>query len=72
MAKMLYRWDDKRFDQEYWGRLERNWNKWKGKEKQRLKRINKKEKEEEIVKDKIEEWNEEDEMGDIRDPYDEL
>jgi len=27
MAKMLYRWDDKRFDEEYWGRLERNWNK---------------------------------------------
>jgi len=23
-AKMLYRWDDKRFDEEYWGQLERN------------------------------------------------
>jgi len=27
MAKMLYGWDDKRFNKEYWGQLERNWNK---------------------------------------------
>jgi len=25
MAKILYGWDDKKFDQEYWGWLERNW-----------------------------------------------
>jgi len=25
MAKMLYGWDDRRFDQECWGWLERNW-----------------------------------------------
>jgi len=25
MAKKLFRWSDKRYDQEYWGRLERNW-----------------------------------------------
>jgi len=25
MAKMLYGWSDKQYDQEYWGRLERNW-----------------------------------------------
>jgi len=24
-AKMLYEWSDRRYDQEYWGRLERNW-----------------------------------------------
>ena len=24
-AKKLFRWSDKRYDQEYWGRLERNW-----------------------------------------------
>ena len=24
-AKLLYRWDDRKFDKEYWGRLERNW-----------------------------------------------
>jgi len=26
MAKLLYRWDDKRFDEEYLKKLERNWN----------------------------------------------
>ena len=25
MVKMLYGWSDKQYDQEYWGRLERNW-----------------------------------------------
>jgi len=29
-VKMLYEWSDKRYDQEYWGRLERNWRRWKG------------------------------------------
>ena len=29
MAKKLFGWTDKRYDQEYWGRLKRNWNKWK-------------------------------------------
>ena len=24
-AKKLYRWSDKQYDQEYWGRMERNW-----------------------------------------------
>jgi len=24
-ARTLYRWSDKWYDQEYWGRLERNW-----------------------------------------------
>jgi len=48
-VKILYRWDDKRFDKEYWGQLERNWNKWKGKG-----RINKEEKEEKVTSM---EWN---------------
>ena len=26
MAKLLYRWDDKRFEEEYLRKLERNWN----------------------------------------------
>jgi len=30
-AKILYGWDNKRFNEEYWGQLERNWNKWKRK-----------------------------------------
>jgi len=25
-AKKLFGWTNKRYDQEYWGRLERNWN----------------------------------------------
>jgi len=29
-AKKLFRWTDKRYDKEYWGRLERNWIRWKG------------------------------------------
>jgi len=24
-AKKLYRWSDKQYDQEYWGRIEKNW-----------------------------------------------
>jgi len=24
-AKMLYGWSDKQYDQEYWGRMEKNW-----------------------------------------------
>ena len=28
-AKLLYRWDDKKFDEEYLKKLERNWNRWK-------------------------------------------
>ena len=25
-VKLLYEWDDKKFDEEYWKKLERNWN----------------------------------------------
>jgi len=25
MIRKLFEWSDKRYDQEYWGRLERNW-----------------------------------------------
>jgi len=30
-AKTLYGWSDKQYDQEYWGKMERNWRRWKGK-----------------------------------------
>ena len=30
-VKILYGWSDKQYNQEYWGRLERNWRQWKGK-----------------------------------------
>ena len=28
-VKMLYRWDDRKFEEEYLRKLERNWQKWK-------------------------------------------
>ena len=31
IARKLFGWLDKQYDQEYWGRLERNWKRWKGK-----------------------------------------
>ena len=47
IAKKLFGWSDKRYDEEYWGRLERNWRCWKrewAKERRILKIIRKKEK----------------------------
>ena len=29
MEKLLYGWDDKKFNEEYWKKLEKNWNRWK-------------------------------------------
>jgi len=29
MAKMLYEWNDRRFEEEYLRKLEKNWQKWK-------------------------------------------
>jgi len=52
-VKLLYGWDDKKFDKEYLKKLERNWNMWKN---------NRKEEEKEYMK-KLEEglkWNEKD------------
>ena len=28
-AKLLYGWDDKKFDEEYLKKLQKNWNRWK-------------------------------------------
>jgi len=74
-ARTLYGWSDKRYDQEYWGRLERNWRRWKGKrptKRETMKTIPEEEVEEK--KSGVREWTEEDEdkMGDIVDPYYEL
>jgi len=55
MAKLLYGWDDKKFDKEYLKKLERNWNRWKN---------DRKEGEKEYIK-KLEEsleWNKKDEQ----------
>jgi len=30
MARKLFGWSDKRYNKEYWARLERNWRQWKG------------------------------------------
>ena len=29
MAKLLYGWREKKYEQEYWKRLEENWRRWK-------------------------------------------
>ena len=34
MAKLLYGWDNKKFDKEYLKKLERNWNRWKNERKE--------------------------------------
>jgi len=35
-AKKLFGWSDKWYNQEYWGRLERNWKRWKNKRSRRM------------------------------------
>jgi len=51
--------------------LERNWLRWKG--RARLERIKEEEdKEEKDKESRIEEWNEEDELGNLWDPYNKL
>ena len=76
MAKTLYGWSDKQYDQEYWGRLERNWKRWKGKRPTRREVMKTIPEEEEIKEEKsgVREWTEEDddEMGNMVDPYYEL
>ena len=48
MARKLFGWLDKRYDKEYWAKLERNWRRWKGRRKrgQRTMEIIKEEEEE--------------------------
>ena len=29
MAKLLFGWDNRKFEDEYWKKLERNWKRWK-------------------------------------------
>ena len=33
IEKMLYSWNDRKFEDKYLRKLERNWEKWKGKDK---------------------------------------
>ena len=55
MAKLLYGWDDKKFDEEYLKKLEKNWNRWKNDRKEEEKEYRKK-------LEKSLEWNERDEQ----------
>jgi len=75
-AKTLYGWSDKRYNQEYWGKLERNWRRWKGKKPARREIMKTILEEEEIQEENsgVREWTEEDEdeMGNMVDPYYEL
>ena len=77
MAKKLFGWTDKRYNEEYWARLERNWRRQKGGRKRGQRIIETiKEEEEEIEQGNlgIKEWTEEDdnEIGNMIDPYYEL
>jgi len=71
-ARKLFRWLDKRYNEEYWTRLERNWRQWK-EERTRGQRTMETIKEEED-KSGIREWTEEDdeEIGNMVDLYYEL
>ena len=81
IAKRLFGQTDKRYNQEYQGRLERNWRRWKGtqwkksqlgKGKTTLETI-KEEEEIEQEKSEVRKQTEEDnEMGNMVDPYYEL
>ena len=56
IAKLLYRWDDKKFDEEYLKKLEKNWNRWKNNRKEGEKEYKKK------LEESLEQ-NERDEQG---------
>jgi len=66
---------DKRYDQEYWERLERNWRQWKGKQSEERKMETIAEEEENKKESSgVREWteNDDDEIGNIVDLYYEL
>jgi len=74
MVKKLFGWSDKKYDKEYWGRLERNWRQWKRGQPKKRRTIVMIREEEEKDKSGIREWTEEDneKMGNMVDPYYEL
>ena len=73
-AKKLFGWSDKKYDKEYWGRLERNWRQWKRGQPKKRRTMEMIREEEEKDKSGIREWTEEDneKMGNMVDPYYEL
>ena len=75
MARSLFGWNDKRYDREYWDRMDRNWRKWKGMRplrQRRLETIREEREEREYQGGTIEEWDKEDEMGQMEDIIGEL
>ena len=70
MAKLLYGWGNKKYDREYWKRMEKNWRRWKKNPFSRynrnpfLKRIE--EAKYEYKGGMVEEWNEEEDEKDRR------
>ena len=54
-AKLLYGWDDKKFDEEYLKKLQKNWNRWKNNRKEGEKKYRKK------LEESLE-WNKRDEQ----------
>ena len=98
-AKLLYGWSNKKYDQEYWKKMEKNWRQWKRNLFLRYNRnsfLKRMEEEKDKYKGgKIKEWDKEEnekdqqrikedrkylenlgdenlDMGDLRDPYNEL
>ena len=73
-ARRLFGWSDGEYNRQYWQRLERNWRRWKnikleGGVKRRLTAVR------EVVEEegkKIEDWIEEDEMGQMGDASNKL
>jgi len=68
IAKLLYRWGNKRYDREYWRCMEENWRRWK---KNPFSRYNKnsflkkiEEEQEEYKGGKMKEWNEDEDEKD--------
>ena len=76
-ARKLFGQSDKRYNKEYWARLERNWRQWKGgrtRGRRTMETIKEKKKEIKQEGSGLREWIEEDddEMGNICDLYYEL
>jgi len=72
-AKKLYGWSDMWYNQEYWGRMERNWRQWKGKKpvKRKIMKTILEEKESKEEKLGVREWTKEDndKIDNMIDPY---
>jgi len=73
-VKKLFRWSDKRYNKEYWKRLEQNWKQWKGKRRRQTLETIKEEEKTEQKNSEIRDWTkkDEEEISNMVDPYYEL